>query len=174
MMRNVEIKARVSDFEAIRSVAEGIADGPPMLIEQEDTFFECPNGRLKVRRFSSHVGELIYYERRNTAEPAESRYIRAATGDPELLVRALSHALAVRGVVRKKRILYVSGETRIHLDEVEGLGRFVELEVVLAPGQAFSDGLREARATMSRLGIQQHQLVDQAYIDLLEHRAVQT
>jgi len=78
MMRNVEIKARVSDFEAIRSVAEGIADGPPMLIEQEDTFFECPNGRLKVRRLSSHVGELIYYERRNTAEPAESRYIRAS------------------------------------------------------------------------------------------------
>jgi predicted adenylyl cyclase CyaB len=172
MNRNVEIKARVSNFAAIRSAAGEIADGPPTLVEHEDTFFRCPNGRLKVRRLSSHLGELIYYERHNTAEPAESRYIRAATGDPDLLVRALSHALAIRGVVRKTRTLYMSGQTRIHFDEVEGLGQFVELEVVLASGQPFSDGLREARHMMNRLGIQQHQLVDQAYIDLLERRGV--
>ena len=93
MMRNVEIKARVSDFEAIRSVAEGIADGPPMLIEQEDTFFECPNGRLKVRRLSSHVGELIYYERRNTAEPAESRQDTAPAERPATRPRTAEQRL---------------------------------------------------------------------------------
>jgi predicted adenylyl cyclase CyaB len=82
-------------------------------------------------------------------------------------VQALSHALPIRGVVKKKRILYVSGETRIHLDEVEGLGRFVELECVLASDRAFSDGVREVREMMTRLGIQAHQLVDQAYVDLL-------
>lgn len=172
MNRNVEIKARAEDFEAIRSLAGQISDSPPTLIEQEDTFFRCPNGRLKVRRLSSHSGELIYYERPNAAEPAESRYIRAATGDPDSLAQALSYALAIRGVVRKKRTVYVSGQTRIHLDEVEGLGQFVELEVVLAPDQTFPDGLRQAREMMGRLGIHQRQLLDQAYIDLLEQRAV--
>jgi predicted adenylyl cyclase CyaB len=170
MSRNVEIKARVADINAVRNIAATIATGPSPLIEQEDTFFSCPTGRLKVRRFSAQLGELIYYERPDTPDPAESRYIRAQTTDPGALIEALSCRTAIRGVIRKKRTLYLSGQTRIHIDEVDGLGHFVELEVVLDNEQTEAAGARIARELTQRLGIRPDQLVPEAYIDLLEQK----
>lgn len=76
-------------------------------------------------------------------------------------------SLGVRGVVRKKRALYMVGQTRIHLDEVEGLGAFVELEVVMQPDQSQTEGIQIARELMAKLEIQDTELVDHAYIDLL-------
>ena len=80
----------------------------------------------------------------------------------------LSAALDVRGVVRKRRSVYLVGQTRVHLDQVEGLGDFVELEVVLQPQQNSSDGVAIAHDLMRKLGILPSQLIDKAYIDLLE------
>jgi predicted adenylyl cyclase CyaB len=80
----------------------------------------------------------------------------------------LAAALGVRGVVRKRRTLYFAGSTRVHLDEVEGLGDFAELEVVLESGQDAADGAATALQLMQQLGIGAAQLIDKAYIDLLE------
>lgn len=135
---NVEIKARLADFALARKRIEIIADSGPSVIEQEDTFFACPNGRLKVRTFSETEGELIYYKRPDSSEPRISHYIRSKSSDPRSLCDVLSSALGVRGIVRKKRTLYIAGQTRIHLDQVEYLGSFVELEVVLSPQQTIS------------------------------------
>jgi predicted adenylyl cyclase CyaB len=71
------------------------------------------------------------------------------------------------GVVRKRRTVRMVGRTRVHLDEVEGLGRFIELEVMLQPGEPLERGVAEARDLMTTLGIEESQLVSQAYIDLL-------
>jgi predicted adenylyl cyclase CyaB len=79
----------------------------------------------------------------------------------------LALALGTSSVVRKVRTLYLHGQTRIHLDEVEGLGDFVELEVVLQEGQSEADGQAIARRLMRRLGIQPADLVEGAYMDLL-------
>lgn len=168
MNRNVEIKARVASREAIERQARDLAGEGPVTLVQEDTFFVCPRGRLKLRRLGATEGELIYYERPDSAEPKESRYAVCRTPDPERLAATLSLALGVRGVVRKSRTLYLVGPTRIHLDSVEGLGDFVELEVVLRPDQSASDGAAIARDLMARLGISCDQLVREAYIDLLE------
>jgi adenylate cyclase class IV len=168
MKRNVEIKAKVANFAAVRQIVEGLADSGPMELEQEDTFFVCPRGRLKLRQFAGcPQAELIYYERPESSGPRESRYIVHPTADPEGLREVLSAALDVRGVVRKRRTVYLIGQTRVHLDQVEGLGEFVELEVALRPEQKASDGVTIAHELMAKLGISPNQLIDRAYIDLL-------
>ena len=170
MGRNVEIKARVRDPDALRKRIEPIADRPPEVIHQHDTFFPCGEGRLKLRRFSQQEGELIFYRRSDSSQPSESNYLIVRTADPEGLAHLLSQALGKRGSVVKQRTLYWSGQTRIHLDRVEGLGDFVELEVVLEPGQPTQEGLDIASDLMARLGIKEDDLLEGAYIDLLESR----
>ncbi len=167
MNRNIEIKARVPDLTSVAKRAEAIADKGPFIIDQVDTFFRCPKGRLKLRRLSASEAELIYYDRPDGTAPKESHYIRTSTAAPDELHDILSNSLGVRGVVQKRRLLYLAGQTRIHLDEVEGLGQFAELEVVLEPGQTAADGTRIARDLMGRLKIDDSALLDKAYIDLL-------
>ena len=164
---NVEVKARARDLAGLRRLAEGLTDGPAEVIRQEDTFFNCPAGRLKLRTLAPDRGELIYYEREDTAGPRPSTYVISPTENPDSLRTALTSALGVRGVVRKRRYLYRSGQTRIHLDEVDGLGPFVELEVVLRPDQSPDDGARIAADLMAQLGIRDEDLVTEAYVDLL-------
>ncbi len=166
---NVEIKAYVRDFASLKARAEAVSDGPEQVLPQEDTFFNVPRGRLKLRRsLSSDAGQLIYYEREDTLDPKPSTYRIASTSDPGTLKDVLTLALGVRGVVKKQRHLYQVGQTRIHLDQVEGLGVFMELEVVLQPGQTIEEGKKIARALMAQLGVEEAALVHSAYIDLQE------
>ena len=167
MPANIEIKARVGNPARINALAGALARTPSQLMVQEDTFFVVPRGRLKLRKLSSTSAELIYYEREDGPGPKESRYSIFLTSEPDSLKAVLGMSLEVRGVVRKTRTLYLVEQTRIHLDEVEGLGSFVELEVVLQPNQSHADGVRIARELMAKLEIQDSELVEQAYIDLL-------
>lgn len=167
MARNVEIKARLASVEALRPRVQAIADGPERLIEQDDTFFACAQGRLKLRDFGDGTGELIHYQRADAGGPKLSDYVRAPTSDPAALREALARAHGVIGRVRKQRRLLMAGATRIHLDRVEGLGDFLELEVVLREGQSEAEGVAIAQALLARLGIEPAQLVPGAYLDLL-------
>ena len=167
MPRNVEIKARVADLAALESRLARLDAAGPVSLEQEDTFYECATGRLKLRRLGDGTGELIAYERPDASGPSTSRYVRYPTRDPALLAEALGAALAERGVVRKRRRLFTVGRTRVHLDHVEDLGSFVELEVVLDEKQSEAEGERIARDLMESLGIREEDLVEAAYVDLL-------
>ncbi|TWC69522.1 class IV adenylate cyclase [Herbaspirillum sp. SJZ099] len=167
MSRNVEIKARMPGIQAILHKVKGIADQGPIEIAQDDTFFRCDAGRLKLRQFSADKGELIFYRRANQAGPKESFFVRTATAEPAVLREALSLAYGESGRVIKQRTLFHAGRTRIHLDRVQGLGEFVELEVVLSDGDAIEDGIREAEDIMQKLGIEPAQLIESAYVDLL-------
>src|SRR5207302_1619782 len=171
MARNVEIKARVSNVEAIRQKAAAVADKGPIEITQDDTFFRCESGRLKLRAFSSDEGELIFYRRADQQGPKESFYLLSPTSAPDTLRESLSLAYGQAGRVRKHRTLFLAGRTRIHLDQVEGLGTFLELEVVLEDGEAAESGIREAHILMERLGVQSTQLIGGAYVDLLAQGA---
>jgi len=167
-MRNVEIKARVDDLATLRARVERLADRPVERIRQEDVFFFTARGRLKLRLLAPDSGQLVYYEREDSAGPRPSYYLVYPTAQPLLLRALLSAALGVRGVVRKERLLFWAGDTRIHLDRVEGLGDFVELEVVLEEGQSVAEGKARADELMAALGIRADQLEEGAYIDLLE------
>lgn len=167
MPRNVEIKARIDSVGALLPMARAIADSGPTEILQDDTFFSCPNGRLKLRAFSETSGELIFYQRPDQAGPKESFYIISPTASPDTLRKALSLAYGQSGRVRKHRTLFMAGRTRIHLDRVEGLGDFLELEVVLSENESTESGVKVAHELLDRLDVFPEQLIEGAYIDLL-------
>jgi predicted adenylyl cyclase CyaB len=167
MARNVEIKARLRDLEATRELVVRIADGPGHVVDQADTFFRVPDGRLKLRERSGADAELIYYRRPDSAGPKASEYEIAAVPHPDRLRELLAAALGVAGRVIKRRAVYRAGRTRIHLDDVQGLGPFLELEVELAPGESADLGVNEARRLMGLLEVTEDALVAGAYLDLL-------
>ena len=171
MARNIEIKARIKSVEKLLPRARAIADDGPTEIVQDDTFFSCPNGRLKLRAFSETAGESIFYQRPDQAGPKESFYVISRTASPNTLREALSLAYGQCGRVRKHRTLFMAGRTRIHLDRVEGLGDFLELEVVLSEGETTESGVKVAHELLARLGISPQQLIDGAYVDLLRPKA---
>lgn len=172
MARNIEIKARIDSVEALVPRVAVIADKGPIKILQDDTFFHCESGRLKLRTFSSKEGELIFYRRANQRGPKESFYIRSPTAAPETLREALSLAYGRAGRIQKQRTLFIVGRTRVHLDRVDGLGEFLELEVVLDDGESSETGVREAHVLMDKLGVEKARLIEGAYVDLLAGRGV--
>ena len=167
MARNIEIKARIPDIIVMAAKVAAVATEGPIEIPQDDTFFPCAAGRLKLRQFSADRGELIYYRRADQGGPKESFYLLSPTTSPDTLRESLAAAYGVAGRVRKERTLYLIGRTRVDLDRVEDLGEFLELEVVLADGESADSGTRDAHALMQALGIGAAQLIDVAYVDLL-------
>ena len=168
--RNIEIKAKQNSPAAQNALARALADGAPETLNQVDTFFNALSGRLKLREFGDGNGELIAYLRPDTTEPTCSKYSIYRTSTPEDLKETLEQSLGVMGVVTKTRQLLMFEQTRIHLDEVEGLGHFVELEVVLRPDQPEDEGTVIARDLMQKLQIREEDLTASAYIDMLMHR----
>lgn len=171
MSRNIEIKARIASIDALLPQLAAFADSGPHSISQDDTFFRCNEGRLKLRAFADDDGQLIWYQRADSAGPKESFYLISPTASPGTLRDALTRAHGQIGRVRKQRILFMIGRTRVHLDRVEDLGEFLELEVVLAEGEDPQAGVDEAQRLMARLGIAPESLVEGAYLDLLAARA---
>uniref|UniRef100_M4A7Q5 Si:ch211-156b7.4 n=1 Tax=Xiphophorus maculatus TaxID=8083 RepID=M4A7Q5_XIPMA len=156
MLSNVEIKAKVSDPEEFAKMAAQLSQSEGTIIHQHDTFFNCSRGRLKLRDLMNGSGQLIFYERPDTDGPKLSRYSISPTSDPPSLKVVLSEALEVKGEVRKERRLFLIGQTRVHLDTVEGLGHFMELEV-----------RQQVNGLMEQLGVSADHLVTGAYIDLI-------
>jgi adenylate cyclase class IV len=171
MGANIEVKARTRDWENQFAEAGRLAGVEGALIEQVDTFFKTPSGYLKLRQFGPDRGELIYYERPGQRGPKLSEYSITPTDSPAALCETLARAFGVCGEVRKRRWLFLSrewgGQTRIHLDEVKGLGQFIELEVVLEPGQPPEEGEQIAERFRTALDIREDDLIDCAYVDLL-------
>ncbi len=171
MPRNVELKAKVCDVAAFRRRAEALSDTPVEILDQHDTFLAAPRGRLKLRALGPTAGELIHYERADRRGAKSSTYAIVSTEDPDGLRALLGKALGVRGVVIKRRFLYRIGRTRVHLDVVDRLGAFVELEVVLDDEQTVRQGRDTAHRVSEQLGIDPRDTVSGAYIDLLEETA---
>lgn len=173
MPENVEIKARLRDPDRAKEIAVRLSGGQGEVIRQVDVFFPCEGARLKLRwMFGSDSGELIRYVRPDRAGARSSRYVIARTPDPRNLLEILTATLGTAGAVTKTRHLFLVGQTRVHIDDVEGLGSFLELEVVLEPRQSESEGRRIAEQLLSEFGIGPEQLVAEAYIDLLRAKAV--
>jgi len=170
MPANIEIKARVRDFDDLQSRAEELSDATAEIISQEDIFFNVQKGRLKLRILAPDHGQLIYYTRPDQEGPKRSDYHIAESADPKNLRHVLELAYGIRGRVKKIRYLYLIGQTRVHLDDVEELGQFMELEVVLNDGQSDADGQEIAEGLMASLGVEKRDLLGGAYMDILEKK----
>jgi predicted adenylyl cyclase CyaB len=167
MPSNIEIKARLTDLQATQQLVEAIADGPPQTLQQTDTFFACTHGRLKLREIGDGSGELIAYQRADVADIKQSDYEISHVPDVESLKHVLRRALGESVVVEKTRLLYLIGQTRVHLDRVTGLGDFLELEVVLAPGQSATAGQQVAASLLQQFQVERDDLLATAYADML-------
>ena len=167
ILKNIEIKAKIRDYDKVKRLVEELCPKPVQTEQQEDTFFITSKGRLKLRE-SNVKSALIYYDRKDSLEPSQSDIAISFSDSPDTLKSVLSKSLGIRGIVKKNRTLYKYGQTRIHLDDVEGLGKFIELEVVLKSNQTSKDGENIAIDLMSKFNIHKTDLIDVAYIDLIE------
>lgn len=174
MARNVEVKARIDSIESLLPRARALADGPPEPISQDDTFFPCANGRLKLRVFADGRGELIAYERLDATGPKTSDYVITPVADPDSLRATLTLALGLGARLVKARTLVHVGRTRVHLDRIEGLGDHLELEVVLRDGETADAGMAVAHDLLRQLEVDESQLVAGAYVDLLGAATITT
>src|SRR5262249_20128818 len=132
LRHNLELKARYAD---LRSAAERLQTFGARVAgfeQQTDTYFRVPQGRLKLREINGQSAGLIWYERPDHTAVKSSRYYLVPIVEPALLKEALTAALCIRGVVEKRREIWLYENVRIHLDEVSGLGSFIEFEAVLS------------------------------------------
>ena len=166
--QNIEIKAIAKNFSKQQKIAESIAGKPPEVLKQEDFYFNIPKGRLKLRVLSIKKGQLIYYERPDEPGPKVSSYQIYETNTPNKLIEVLDSSYGIRNIVRKTRHLYVYKRTRIHMDYVDNLGEFIELEVIMGRNDNHSNGKEEARSLIKKLEIDDEDLINSSYIDLLE------
>ncbi|MDI2034809.1 class IV adenylate cyclase [Paenarthrobacter nitroguajacolicus] len=167
MPTNIEIKARVDSIERLLPIVLALGGSEPVHSRQDDTFFECPNGRLKLRITGDGDGVLIFYRRPDELGPKSSYYTHSATSDPDGLRLVLTDAHGELGRVRKHRAMVQVGDARIHLDSVDGLGDFVELEVAVGERLGPEEATDQARELMEALGIDSQNLAKGAYLDLI-------
>lgn len=166
-MRNIELKARLKNLDAARTTARGLATVGLTVQEQVDTYFACREGRLKLREIQGRPAELIWYARPNTPGAKASDYSLIRIEQPEALKAMLAGALGVRGVVRKRREIYLHHNVRIHLDEVAGLGTFLEFEAVLGADVDDAQGHAQLTELAARFAIGPADLLPTSYGDML-------
>lgn len=166
-MRNIELKARLACLGAARQTAQSIATKEIGLQEQVDTYFHCPNGRLKLRQIEHSPAQLVWYARPDEEGPKPSDYRLVPVTNPETLKAALADAYGIWCVVRKRREIYLYHNVRIHLDEVEDLGSFLEFEAVLGPNVDDEKGRTQLTDLRQRFSISEADLLAVSYSDLL-------
>lgn len=164
MPLNLELKASVPTADAARTAARRCGARFQELLLQEDTYFRVPEGRLKLREIQGRDAELIYYRREENTGDRWSDYTRVRVADAGALKGLLADALGLRTVVRKRRELFMLDETRIHVDEVEGLGSFVEFEI---PVDEEEKARRQLQWLRSQCGIADETVITTSYSDLI-------
>ncbi len=164
---NVEIKARCSNPQSIRDYLTGRQARFVGTDQQTDTYFKVSGGRLKLRE-GNIENNLIYYERDDEAGPKGSRFRLVRVEDGQGLRELLSSALGIQTIVKKTREIWYIENVKFHIDEVPGLGSFMEIEAGNMPGN-FSRELLKSQCDfyMEECNIMPDQLVSVSYSDML-------
>jgi predicted adenylyl cyclase CyaB len=164
---NVEIKARCADLEAVAARLAELGARFVGLDRQVDTYFNCPDGRLKLR-VGTIERALIHYRRPDIVGLRDCR-VTLERLPPDVDLRpVLAAALGIAGEVVKARRIYFLDNVKVHLDRVEGLGTFVEIEAIDADGSRGAERLtRQCRELMAALAIAEGDLLAGSYRDML-------
>jgi predicted adenylyl cyclase CyaB len=173
MPSNVQIKAVVNNIEKLKTIAAKLSQSSGTLHELEETFYNCYYGKLKLKVSKGKPSKLIQYTRADETGPRRSDYSFTEIPNPDDLKVTLGKSLGVLGQVRKHRIVYMVGQTWVHVDQVEGLGDFMELEVRLKEGQSTEECKEIADDLMTQLGVKHSDLLAGAYIDMILKKKVQ-
>ena len=164
---NIEIKARCDSPDAVRKVLterNAIFKGTDIQI---DTYFNCRNGRLKLREGNIEYA-LIYYNREDTASPKKAIVSLYHPERNSSLKEILTNALGVLVVVKKKREIYFIDNIKFHIDNVENLGSFIEIEAIDTSGTIGEEKLRQQCEEYIKLfNIQPSDLIHCSYSDMI-------
>ena len=167
---NVEVKATCADPEAVRQVLRRHGADFRGTDRQVDTYFPVPAGRLKLRE-GNIENRLIYYERGDQPGPRRADVLLLDTAPGSPIKDILTRALGVRVVVDKRREIYFIDNVKFHIDVVEGLGSFVEIEAQSAPDETAPDLPErlgaQCRAWMDELALRPEDLLTPSYSDML-------
>ncbi len=166
-MLNVELKARCQDLGRLRETCISLGAEGQEPDRQLDTYFKVPHGRLKLRESLLSGAELIFYIRADVAGARESHYETCPVEAADDLKAVLEKALGVRAVVVKRREVFVIGAVRIHLDKVQDLGTFVELEGIVDDPAELTEVADEVQRLQHALGVEDRSLIKESYADLI-------
>ena len=165
-MQNLEAKFKLSDLQRSREKAESLGYDFKATFRQRDTFFRVPRGKLKLREEPSGAC-LIHYDRAPSDDLKLSSYEITPVAEPEPLRAVLSAALGVLAEVRKERTLLMKNNVRLHLDSVDGLGAFGEIEAVLDQGVDSARSRADVDDLIEALGVRRTHLIGVSYADML-------
>ncbi|KAH8274375.1 hypothetical protein KR044_010715 [Drosophila immigrans] len=177
--RNVEIKARIpgglQEFERRLAVARQLSGSDGELIVQRDVFFNSPQGgRLKLRYLQPPArSQLVFYDRPDVAGPKLSTFNKIEVDEPAVLEKILKQSNGTLGVLAKRRLLFLHAQTRIHMDDVQDLGHYMEFEVCLEPEQTLEQGQAIAEDLCKTFDIADADLMTGSYFDALTKDAKQ-
>ena len=164
---NVEIKAKTSRTNEIRKFLQEHHAEFKGVDEQTDTYFNVPNGRLKLRQ-GKIENNLIFYNRPNQTGPKESNFDLVKIEEGDALREMLSKAIGIKVIVRKRREIYYIENVKFHLDTLEDLGNFVEIEAGNKILPLSREKLHEQCAYyLKEFEIKDEDLIDISYSDML-------
>ncbi|MDZ7290876.1 MAG: class IV adenylate cyclase [candidate division KSB1 bacterium] len=180
-MTNLEFKARLRNPAAVRQVLTKFGIPLAATLRQKDTYFHVENGRLKLREIEGETAQLIFYRRPDQADVKRSDYHFAPVVSAAAVCEVLGAACGILTVVKKIRELYLLPRklgqqvlttpnflTRLHLDTVESLGQFLEIEVIVHDGESPQLAEQEARAWLEEFDVESEDLIAGSYADLLK------
>ena len=167
-MKNIEIKLAADNFRKINPLLKNLGAKHEGTLEQVDTYFVVPRGRLKLRAINNSTYQLIFYSRPDKEKSKLSDYhiVEFSKEQYLLLLDMLKLAYGITVIVKKKRILWIYKNTRIHLDKVDSLGSFIELETVINT-ISLSDGKKEHADVIRLFRLGDYKKVNNSYSDLL-------
>ena len=165
--KNVEIKAKCADIKILEKILLQHQADYKGIDHQIDTYFNVPNGRLKLRE-GNIENALIHYDRGNQAQPKLSSVTYYKPNESADLKATLTAALGIKVVVDKKRQIFFIDNVKFHLDQVEGLGTFAEIEAIDKDGSIEQATLqKQCYDYMALLNIKETDLLAVSYSDLI-------
>jgi adenylate cyclase class 2 len=165
-VQNLEAKFKLSSLERSRAKAEALGYVFKATLRQRDTFFRVSRGKLKLREEPSGTC-LIHYDREARDDLKLSSYEIVPVAEPESLRAVLSAALGVLAEVRKERTLLMKNNVRLHLDNVDGLGAFGEIEAVLDQGVDSARSRADMDDLIDALEVRRTHLIGVSYAEML-------
>lgn len=165
-MQNLEAKFKLSDLKRARKMAEAAGYEFKGSFDQRDTFFKVNRGKLKLRE-QDNGAWLIYYSRDDSDGLEISNYEIIPVADPTRMRSVLGDATGVLARVNKRRSLLMRENVRLHLDQVEGLGDFGEIEAVVGEDEAPEDYLGAVDQTLRALDVRRSSLISVSYFEML-------
>jgi adenylate cyclase class IV len=167
-MKNIELKISLENFKEINKLLLANQAKKTANLKQVDTYYNCKNGRLKLREINNEEFQLIYYSRPDTLKSKVSTFtvLKINADQFSVLKGLLAGAYGEKVAVKKERVLWIYKNTRIHLDKVYKLGYFLELETVVN-GIFMEEAHLEHQEVIKKLELDKYKKIDKSYSDMI-------